>query len=305
MGKIQIQQLLEAVDYIDFIGNKDADISEVIALDQKNTNCDVLTWCNDANLEKLSNINCGTVIVSRTFKERNTDYNRNCNFIIVANPRNTFRMVLEKFFAEEITPLISGSAVIHETAKIGKNVYLGENVVIEHDCTIGDNTVILHNTVVLHNSKIGNNVKIGANNTIGGTGFGYEKDADGNFQLITHLGNVVLEDYVEIGNNTCIDRAVLGSTVLAENVKVDNLVHIAHGARIGKNSVIIANAMIAGSVVIGENTWVSPSASVLNQKRIGSDALIGMGAVVIKDVNNYEVVAGNPGKVIKTLDSKS
>jgi UDP-3-O-[3-hydroxymyristoyl] glucosamine N-acyltransferase len=142
-------------------------------------------------------------------------------------------------------------------------------------------------------------VKVGCNCTIGGTGFGYEKDENGEFQLIPHLGNVVLEDYVEIGNNTCIDRAVLGSTILEENVKVDNLVHIAHGVKVMRNSVVIANAMVAGSVVIGENSWISPSVSILNQKKVGNNALVGLGAVVIKDVEDNDIIVGNPGKSIK------
>jgi UDP-3-O-[3-hydroxymyristoyl] glucosamine N-acyltransferase len=304
MKEVQIQQILNSIEYIDFIGNADALINEVISINQETSNGNVICWCNDKNLDKLSDISYGTVILSPTFLESNVAHNKSCNFIVVANPRNTFRVVLEKFFVEETIPEISKSARVHETATIGKGVFLGEGVVIEKDCAIGDNTVILHNTVVFSNSKIGSNVKIGANNTIGGTGFGYEKDSDGNFQLIPHLGNVILEDYVEIGNNTCIDRAVLGSTVLSENVKVDNLVHIAHGVKIGRNSVIIANAMIAGSVCIGENTWVSPSVSVMNQKNVGSDSLIGMGAVVLKDVGDYEVVVGNPGKLIKNLEKK-
>ena len=111
-----------------------------------------------------------------------------------------------------------------------------------------------------------------------------------------HIGNVHLKENVEVGNNVCIDRAVMGSTLLSENVKVDNLVHIAHGVKIGKNSLIIANSMIAGSVEIGENVWVSPSSSIRQKLIIENDALIGMGAVVVKNVEPSSVVAGNPAK---------
>ena len=112
-----------------------------------------------------------------------------------------------------------------------------------------------------------------------------------------HIGNVHLKENVEIGNNVCIDRAVMGSTLLSENVKVDNLVHIAHGVQIGKNSLIIANSMIAGSVVIGDNVWVSPSASIRQKLIVENDALVGMGAVVVKNVTESSVVAGNPAKL--------
>jgi UDP-3-O-[3-hydroxymyristoyl] glucosamine N-acyltransferase len=108
-----------------------------------------------------------------------------------------------------------------------------------------------------------------------------------------------MEEYVEIGNNTCVDRAVMGSTFLRKNVKVDNLVHIAHGCDIGENSLVIANAMVAGSVQMGKNCWIAPSSSILNKVKIAHDATIGMGAVILKDVQKGEVVVGNPGKVIK------
>lgn len=108
----------------------------------------------------------------------------------------------------------------------------------------------------------------------------------------------MINDNVEIGNNTCVDKAVLGSTVLRENVKIDNLVHIAHGCDIGKNSLVIANSMIAGSVIIGENAWVAPSASILNKIKIGKNVVLGMGAVVIRNVEDNAVIIGNPGKTL-------
>ena len=113
-----------------------------------------------------------------------------------------------------------------------------------------------------------------------------------------------MENNVEIGNNTCVDRAVIGSTTLGENVKVDNLVHIAHGVKVARNTVIIANAMVAGSVTIGENTWIAPSASILNQKNIGDNVLVGMSSLVLKDVEDNQIVAGVPAKVIKKIISK-
>jgi UDP-3-O-[3-hydroxymyristoyl] glucosamine N-acyltransferase len=158
--------------------------------------------------------------------------------------------------------------------------------------------------VLKYGTKIHDNAKIGANCTIGGVGFGYELDEEKKYVLLPHLGNVVLKSFVEIGNNTCIDRAVMGSTILEENVKVDNLVHIAHGVVIGKNSLIIANSMIAGSTKIGENVWVAPSVSILNKKTISDNSYIGMGAVVIKDVKENETIVGNPGKALVKSENK-
>jgi UDP-3-O-[3-hydroxymyristoyl] glucosamine N-acyltransferase len=155
--------------------------------------------------------------------------------------------------------------------------------------------------VLLKGTHVGDDVIIGCNNTIGGTGFGYEKNEAGNYTVMPHLGNVVIHNKVEIGNNTCIDRAVIGSTIIGENVKIDNLVHIAHGVVIGKNSLIIANAMIGGSTVIGENCWVAPSASIINKGQIGDQATVGMGAVVTKPVEKDATVAGNPARTTESL----
>jgi UDP-3-O-[3-hydroxymyristoyl] glucosamine N-acyltransferase len=132
--------------------------------------------------------------------------------------------------------------------------------------------------------------------TIGGAGFGYAKNTSGQYSRFTHLGNVVLENDVTIHNNTCIDRAVMGSTIIAEGSKIDNLVHIAHGVVIGKNTLVIANSMIAGSTKIGENCWIAPSVSILNKVNVAEGSTIGMGAVVLKDVPAHSTVFGNPAK---------
>ena len=171
---------------------------------------------------------------------------------------------------------------------------------IESDVIIGNNVRINHNTTILSDTVIHDNVSIGCNCTIGGVGFGYEMNAEGSYDVIPHIGNVEIMSGVEIGNNVCIDRAVLGSTLLKENVKVDNLVHIAHGVEIGENSLIIANAMIAGSVTIGKNVWIAPSSSIIQKLNIGDDSLVGIGSTVLKDVDKSTIVAGSPAKKINS-----
>lgn len=299
MKKIEIIDILKTCNHISFVSGNSSIVCNVVSLNDAGNNHEDLCWCNDKNLPKLKDIHKGTIIIGKSILENQSLIQPECNYIIVDNPRNSFRQILAQFFVETRGAGISSKSTIHASVKIGKNVFIGDNVVIEEGCIIGDNCEILHNSTILKSTIIGKNVKIGCNCTIGGTGFGYEKDENGEFQLIPHLGNVVLEDYVEIGNNTCIDRAVLGSTILEENVKVDNLVHIAHGVKVMRNSVVIANAMVAGSVVIGENSWISPSVSILNQKKVGSNALVGLGAVVLKDVEDNDVIVGNPGKSIR------
>jgi UDP-3-O-[3-hydroxymyristoyl] glucosamine N-acyltransferase len=291
---VSLRNILALIPHINFIGDSASQVSKLVPLDIGNQDPHVLMWVNEKNIALLEKVEAGTIICSKEFQR----YKSNCNYLIVENPRYSFKLVLENFFLP-LPPLgISTSAMIHPGSLLGKDIYIGNFVTIEEGCSIGNNTSIGHNTVILKNTIIGNNVKIGSNNTIGGVGFGYERDKEGEFSLIPHIGNVVIGDQVEIGNNTCIDRAVIGSTLLGENVKVDNLVHIAHGVIIGKNSLIIANAMIAGSTVIGENVWVAPSVSILNKKIVEDNALIGMGAVVVKNVKAGDTIVGNPGKVL-------
>lgn len=293
---IKIAEILEKTPHRYFLGNIDCVVEAILPLDVANNASGVLMWANDKNIDKIKQLSAGTIICSENAKD---SIQSNVNAIIVDNPRDTFRKILDTFFNPKPKYEVSKSSYIHPSVICKKNISIGENVVIEEGCKLGDNVIIDHNTVVKRNTIIGNNVKIGANCTIGGAGFGYEKDIDGEYILIPHLGNVVLEDNVEIGNNTCIDRAVLGNTFLSKNVKVDNLVHIAHGVLIGENSLIIANAMVAGSTVIGKNVWVAPSTSIINKVTIGNNALVGLGAVVVKNVEDSTIVIGNPAKALE------
>lgn len=287
----KVKDLLKKIPHTRFVGNNQVEVSQLVPLDQANQP-NVLVWVNEKNLPVLAGLQAGVIICPDSF----TAFNPACHYILSANPRQTFQKVLEEFFLKKIKPTVSKNSSIHNSVQINDTVHIGDHVVIEENCTVGNHVVIDHNTVIKSGTVIHDFVKIGSNCTIGGVGFGYEKNAEGEYEVIPHIGNVVLKQHVDIGNNTCIDRAVLGSTVLHENVKVDNLVHIAHGVTIGKNSLIIANAMIAGSTHIGENVWVAPSSSILNKKNVASNSVMGMGAVVIKDVSEGQTIIGNPGK---------
>lgn len=297
---VKLEEVLNSITYKNYTGEKNLGISNIVSIDDVNNSNNCLSWCSDKNFDKLkliSNLN-SIIIVSENL---DSDFKKKSNFIIVENPRRTFKEILSKFFIKAKESKISKTSVIDKLSNIGKNPFIGNNVVIENNCKIGDNVVINHNSVILEGTIIGNNVTIGANNTIGGVGFGYEKNAQGDFEIIPHIGNVIIKDNVDVGNNVCIDRAVLGSTILEDNVKVDNLVHIAHGVVVGRNSVVIANAMVAGSVKIGENSWIAPSASIINKKNVGNNALVGLGAVVTKHVEDNTIVAGNPAKFIRNI----
>lgn len=145
----------------------------------------------------------------------------------------------------------------------------------------------------------GENVLIGENCSIGNDGFGYEKNLDGTWIKFPHYGNIILEDNVEIADNVCIDRGVLGDTIIKRGVKIDSLVHISHNVKIEQNSLIIAKTMIAGSVSIGKDCWIGPSSSIINGISIGNNVTVGIGSNVIRDVPDNVIVAGNPAKIIR------
>lgn len=296
-NSFSIKEILESFPECKFKGNDATEIADIIRIDDatRNTNApNSLCWVSDKNIHLIpDNLKVGLLILSEQTYSKLP--NIKCNVLITeTNPRAIFVKLVQLKFKEVREAKIEATAQIHSTAKLGENCYIGHHVIIEENCIIGNDTQILHNTCILAGTVIGNHVRIGCNNTIGNYGFGYEKDDDGDYMLLEHLGRVVISDDVEIHNNTCIDRGVIGDTIIKENVKIDNLVHIAHGVLIERNSLIIANAMVAGSCVVGENSWVAPSSSIKNKIKLAPNTLTGIGAVVLKDTEANSVVIGNP-----------
>jgi UDP-3-O-[3-hydroxymyristoyl] glucosamine N-acyltransferase len=219
-------------------------------------------------------------------------------FILTDRPRFLLATLLEPF-NQILNQRVFGSEYIDTSARIDKSVKLspgvviGPNVTILNDCIIGPNTVI-------QNAIIGPHTFIGSNCSIGGEGFGFEIDDDTlEILKIPHFGLVRIGSNVEIFSNVCIARGSLGDTIIEDGVKIDNLVHVAHNCRIGKNSFIIANSMIGGSVQIGNSTWIAPSTSLINNLKVGARAMTGLGAVATKDINENEVVIGVPAKRLR------
>jgi UDP-3-O-[3-hydroxymyristoyl] glucosamine N-acyltransferase len=255
-------------------------------------NLNSLIWLKNENLEMISKIVQSNIIVHYDFDVKNLNKNFTGTIIKSKNPRRLFNHIVKTFFVKDNFLKYSNHS---------DNVKIGLGTIIEDGVIIGSGTIIGYNNVIKHGTIIGSNVIIGSNNTIGEVGFGYQKDENGEYLQIEHIGGVIIEDFVEIGNNTCIDRAVLGNTIIKKNSKIDNLVHIAHGVEIGENTLIIANSMIAGSTCIGKNTWIAPSTSVINNIKIGSNSMSGMGSVITKNVDDNSLVVGIPAKKIKEI----
>jgi UDP-3-O-[3-hydroxymyristoyl] glucosamine N-acyltransferase len=217
--------------------------------------------------------------------------------LISENPRLSFIRAAQKHFLScpqkggvHPTAFVEESAHIHPTAFVGAFCYVGANSVI------GEGTRIFPNVTIYENVRIGAKCRINSGTVIGADGYGYERNSDGVLEKFPHLGGVVIEDEVEIGANTCIDRGALADTRIAKRARVDNLVHIAHNVQIGEDVAVIALSMLGGSVAVGSGAWIAPGAVIMNQVIIGANSMVGLGAVVVKDVAPGQTVMGAPAQ---------
>ena len=183
---------------------------------------------------------------------------------------------------------------------IGQNVVLGNNVKIYPNSFIGDNVVIGDNAFIFAGAKIysetviGNNCTIHSGAIIGADGFGFAPNEDGEYNKIPQIGNVIIEDNVDIGANTTVDRATLGSTIIRKGVKLDNQIQIAHNVEIGKNTVIAAQTGVAGSTKIGENCMIGGQVGIAGHLTIGNNVRIQAQSGVGRNIKDEEILQGSP-----------
>ncbi len=222
---------------------------------------------------------------------------RKC-FVVVDNPKLVFAMVGSNLFGPQVKFGVHPTACIHPEAKVHSKTYIGPFTYIGKS-EIDEGVIIFGNCHIYDGVRIGKNVIINAGCVIGSSGFGYLRDENGISINFPHVGGVIIENNVEIGANSCIDRGALSDTVLKEGAKIDNLVHIAHNVIVGKHSYVIAQAMVGGSTILGDFSWIAPSAVLRDQIKIGNKAIIGLGAVVTKNVPENEIWAGSPARPLK------
>lgn len=181
------------------------------------------------------------------------------------------------------------NCIIGNGVKIFPNAYLGNNV------TVGDNTIIHPGVKIYHDCVVGKNVVIHAGTVIGSDGFGYAPQKDGSLKKVPQIGNVVIEDFVEIGANTTIDRATIGSTLIRSGAKLDNLLQIAHNVEIGNNSVIAAQSGVSGSTKIGKNVLIGGQAGIVGHIHIADGSRINAQSGVSKSIKSpNSAVTGSP-----------
>lgn len=284
----QLASLLEGV----IEGKADISVSKLSKIEEGEVGS-ISFLSNEKYKEYIYRTNASIVIVNESLT-LDKPIKDSCTLIRVKDARIGFAKLLEAYnkiknnksgieqpsyiatsaFIEEDGLYIGAFSYLGENVRIGKNVKIFPNVYVGDNCVIGNNTIIYAGTKIYSDCVIGSNCTLHSGVVIGGDGFGFAPNSDNNYQKVVHTGNVVLEDHVEIGSNTTIDRATLGSTIIRKGVKLDNLIQIAHNVEIGENTVIAAQTGVAGSTKIGRNCMIGGQVGIIGHLIIADDVKI-------------------------------
>ncbi len=292
------------------IGDVNVMVMEVSSFDEADAHD--ITFAGDSTyLNRLGLTKAGAVIIPDSF---NPDERQVKGSVLLktANPKLSFFKLVSLFHPEKAAlpfihpgsyigqftevgknPVIEANVCIGNHVRIGQNVRLMPGVYIGDDVVIGDETLIEPNVTIFDKTRIGRGVIIHSGTVIGSDGFGFAQDSDEHRKLI-HTGYVSIGDKAEIGACNTIDRGTLGTTIIGNGVKTDNLVHIAHNVKIGDNTLIVAQVGIAGSTTIGRNVIIAGKAGISGHIKIGDSAVIGPYSGVHSNVGEKEIVSGIP-----------
>jgi UDP-3-O-[3-hydroxymyristoyl] glucosamine N-acyltransferase len=311
--KIGIQEIAKLVNG-KLTGNGEVSVSNLARIDEAKKGD--LTFLYLPAYEKFfPSTEASAIIVKKGFEKSRSDL----TYIEVDHPEKVFFELLRTYFSPDF-PLegIDSTAFVHPDAQLGENVALGKNVVISAGCKIGSNSKIFHNTVLLEGieigegalifqnvsirekCKLGEHVIIHPGTVIGSDGFGFNPDEKGVFHKIPQIGNVEIEDDVEIGSNVSIDRAAMGSTIIKRGVKIDNLVQIAHNVFVGENTVISSQSGISGSTKIGKNCILAGQVGLVGHIEIADNSILMAQSGISKSVKKSGKYFGSPAKELST-----
>jgi len=302
-----MKKLKELAEFVGgtVIGDGEVEISGVTSIDEAQPG-EITFIATSKYLRKLSETKASAVIVSKEVTTTDKP------LICAANPQLAFVKILTLFLAKPYRPKgIDPSAWISPTAQLGKDltiypyVYIGDRCRIEdrvtlypgvyvgEDSVIGEDSVLHPNVSVYSGSVMGKRVILHSGVVIGADGFGFVKDGKTNVK-IPQVGRVIIEDDVEVGANSAIDRAALGQTIIRRGVKIDNLVQVAHNVEIGEDSIIVAQVGIAGSTKIGKNVILAGQVGVVGHIEIGDNVQVGAQSGVGQSLPPDQAFSGSP-----------
>jgi UDP-3-O-[3-hydroxymyristoyl] glucosamine N-acyltransferase len=301
----QIAGILEG----EVVGNPTVEVSELAKIEEGKEG--TLTFLANPKYKPfIYSTKASITIVNADFE---TEENLSTTLIKVDDAYGAFTKLLEYYNQIKLNKAgveqpshISDSAMLGDNcyvgafAYIGDNVKLGDNVKIYPSAYVGDNVTISDNSIVFSGGKIyseciiGKNCVINSGAIIGADGFGFAPNEKGEYSKVPQIGNVILEDFVDVGAGTTIDRATLGSTVIRRGVKLDNQIQIAHNVEIGKNTVIAAQTGVAGSTKIGENCQIGGQVGIVGHITIGNNVKIQAQSGIGRHVKDNEVLQGSP-----------
>ena len=259
----------------------------------------------------LANTKATALLINNSIKIDRKDK----TLIRVEHPALSFIDIIQMFYPnKQNIDVIHPSAVVFENVKFGNNVGISPHVVIENNVKIGssvqigagsfigtntkigDGSIISSNVSIYHDVTIGNNCIIDSGTVIGSDGYGLISAADGTHHKIPHLGTVSIGDNVWIGSNCSIDRGTLSNTIVGSGSKLDNLIHIAHNVKIGKNCLMAAQVGIAGSTIIEDNVTLAGQVGVVGHLTIGKDSIVASKAAVYQSLEAGSFVSGIPAR---------
>ena len=272
-------------------GNENAKINNFAKIEEGKEGC-ISFLSNPKYTPYIYETKSSVVLVNNDLK---LEHPVECTLIRVENAYECVAKLMQMY--AQMLPKKTGIdslAFVAKSAKIGKDVYIGPFACIGENVTIGDGSMIYPHVVVYDGCKIGKNVTIHAGSVIGADGFGFAPNTGG-YEKIPQLGIVIIEDDVEIGANTCVDRSTMGQTIIHKGVKLDNLIQVAHNCEIGENTVMSAQAGMAGSTKIGAWCMVGGQAGFAGHIHVADKTMVGAQCGVIGDTKgNGETLIGSP-----------
>ncbi len=256
-----------------------------------------LVWIREATAARLEFLDRGrpSLVICTSEAGERIEQPR----IITPRPRLDFVLAITQFFKPPRVVGIDRTAIIESGAKIGKNARIGAYVRIGPQVCIGDDCDISSGVSIEGRVFIGNRCIIKSNSVLGDQGFGFAYDENGVPRHFPHLGKLILEDDVWIGACTHVGLATLGTTRIGQGTKIDDLVQFGHNCKVGPNTLIMAHAVLCGGAEVGASCWIAPNSVIKEKVRLGDRVTVGLGAVVLHDVEAGMVVVGVPAKPIK------